>query len=142
MRLARTKPARAPSKTGRAQPWRTPVDKTRRADTKFDIDALLHPAAAYDLPMDVLQDADLSLNEKRAILASWASDACAVEAAPELRRQGSGRAVSFDDIMEALKILDGEAHSRTDYGKLVNRVRRVRDLYGRGEGGSGGIFLS
>lgn len=80
------------------------------------------------------------VNEKRVILASWASDACAIEAAPELRRQGNGRPVSFDDIMEALKVLDGEAHARTDYGKPVNRVRRVRD--GRGEGGSGGIFLS
>jgi hypothetical protein len=92
--------------------------------------------------MDVLRDPDLSPNEKRAILASWASDACAVEAAPELRRQGSGSPVSFDDIMEALKVLDGEVHARTDYGKLVNRVRRVRDLYGRGESGSGGLFLS
>jgi hypothetical protein len=50
--------------------------------------------------------------------------------------------VSFDDIMDALRSLDGEAHARTDYGKLVNRVRRIRDLYDRGERGSGGIFLS
>ena len=118
------------------------MDNTRKTETNFDINALLHPAAAYEHPMDVLRETDLSLNEKRAILASWASDACAIEAAPELRRQGNGRPVSFDDIMEALKILDGEAHARTDYGKLVNRVRRVRDLYGRGQGGSGGIFLS
>jgi hypothetical protein len=118
------------------------VNNTRKTKTNFDINALLHPAAAYEHPMDVLRDGELSLNEKRAILASWASDACAIEAAPELRRQGSGPPVSFDDIMEALKVLDGDAHARTDYGKLVNRVRRVRDLYGRGEGGSGGIFLS
>jgi hypothetical protein len=65
-----------------------------------------------------------------------------VEAATELRQQGKGPPVSFDDIMEALRILDGEAHAGMDYGKLVNRVRRIRDLYGRGEGGSGGIFLS
>lgn len=44
--------------------------------------------------------------------------------------------------MEALKVLDGEAYGRTDYGKLVNRVRRVRGLYGRGDNGSGGMFLS
>jgi hypothetical protein len=118
------------------------VNNTRKTKTNFDINALLHPAAVYEHPMDVLRDGELSLNEKRAILASWASDACAIEAAPELRRQGSGPPVSFDDIMEALKVLDGDAHARTDYGKLVNRVRRVRDLYGRGEGGSGGIFLS
>jgi hypothetical protein len=35
----------------------------------------------------------LSLNEKRAILASWASDACAIESAPALRNNPSGRVV-------------------------------------------------
>lgn len=113
-----------------------------KSDTTFDINSLLHPAAAYGHPSEVLRDRDLTLNEKRAILASWASDACAVEAAPEFRQHGKGPPVSFDDIMEALRILDGEAHGRTDYGKLVNRARRIRDLYGRGQGGSGGIFLS
>jgi hypothetical protein len=44
--------------------------------------------------------------------------------------------------MEALKLLDGEAHACIDYGKLVNRVRRFRDLYRRGDQGGGGIFLS
>jgi hypothetical protein len=108
----------------------------------FEIDKLLHPARSYGHPNEVVADADLSLNEKRAILASWASDACAIEAAPDLRQQGNGPPVSFDDIMDALRSLDGEAHARTDYGKLVNRVRRIRDLYDRGERGSGGIFLS
>ena len=36
--------------------------------------------------MDVVNDPDMTVQEKRAILASWASDACAVEAAPDLRR--------------------------------------------------------
>jgi hypothetical protein len=50
------------------------------------------------------------LNEKRAILASWASDACAVEAAPASRRvPGSGRIVSVDEILEALRALDKQA---------------------------------
>ena len=49
--------------------------------------------------MNVVQDADLTLNEKRAILASWASDACAVEAVPALRQApGGSRAVPVDDI--------------------------------------------
>ena len=60
-------------------------------DGKFDLDALLHPAKAFAHPMNVVRDPDLTLNEKRAILASWASDACAVEAAPELRATASGR---------------------------------------------------
>ena len=50
--------------------------------SEFDLATLLHPASAFAHPMDVVRDADLTLNEKRAILASWASDACAVEAAP------------------------------------------------------------
>ena len=47
-----------------------------------DLDALLHPARAFDHPDDVVGDRGLILNEKRAILASWASDACVVDAAP------------------------------------------------------------
>ncbi|MGA7451643.1 MAG: hypothetical protein WBW73_10325, partial [Rhodoplanes sp.] len=56
-------------------------------DKPFDLelDDLLHPAGAFSHPRDVVSDPDLTLNEKRAILASWASDACAMEAAPALR---------------------------------------------------------
>jgi hypothetical protein len=52
---------------------------------ELDLDDLLHPAQAFADPRDVVHDPDLIVNEKRAILASWASDACAVEAAPTLR---------------------------------------------------------
>ena len=58
--------------------------------------------------MDVVHDADLTLNEKRAILASWASDACAVEAAQDLRVSTSANVVRWDDIMDALGTLDKE----------------------------------
>jgi hypothetical protein len=50
-----------------------------------DLQSLLHPAQAFEHPSNVVTDPDLTLNEKRAILASWASDACAVEAIPSLR---------------------------------------------------------
>jgi hypothetical protein len=112
-----------------------------RKDT-FNLDKLLHPAGAYGHPREVVADTDLTLNEKRAILSAWASDACAVETAPDLRQQGNGPPVSFDDIMEALKTLDGEAHGRIDYGRLVNRARRVRDVFRKREDGTGGIFAS
>ena len=39
-------------------------------DDAFDLDALLHPAKAFAHPMNVVRDPDLTLNEKRAILAS------------------------------------------------------------------------
>jgi hypothetical protein len=80
-----------------------------RDDTRFDLDALLHPAGAFAHPIDVVRDRDLTLNEKRAILASWASDACAVEAAPDLRMTPSGKSVRWDDIMDALRLLDAQA---------------------------------
>ena len=78
-------------------------------DKPFDLelDDLLHPAGAFEHPRDVVSDPDLTLNEKRAILASWASDACAMEAAPALRNPpGCSRLVPVDDILEALCSLD------------------------------------
>jgi len=47
-------------------------------EDSLDLDDLLHPAQAFSHPADVVNDPDLTLNEKRAILASWASDACAI----------------------------------------------------------------
>lgn len=93
---------------------------------RFNLDELLHPAQAFDHPLEVVHDPDLTLNEKRAILASWASDACALEAAPELREIPSGRRVRFDEIMDALRALDREAgrNSRTpSYRRLVRKGR-------------------
>ena len=95
---------------------------TDEKDVTFDLDALLHPAKAFAHPMAVVRDLDLTLNEKRAILASWASDACAVEAAPALRANASGSVVQWDDVMDALRILDREAEN---YGKPLPHYKRV-----------------
>ena len=59
------------------------------------------PANAFGHPSEVVNDADLTLNEEHGILA-WASDACAVETAPDLRAGPLGTAVRFDDIMESI----------------------------------------
>ena len=88
----------------------------------FDLDALLHPANAFTHPMDVVRDEDLTLNEKRAILASWASDACAIEAAPDLRVNSSRSVVRWDDIMDALRTLDKETEN---YAKPLPHYKRV-----------------
>src|ERR1044072_1930292 len=56
---------------------------------QFQLDYLLHPAGAFRTPMDVVADPDMTAQEKRAVLASWASDACAVAAAPDPRRPPS-----------------------------------------------------
>ncbi len=90
----------------------------------FDFAALLHPAQAFAHPRDVVGDPDLTLNEKRAILASWVSDACAVEAAPALRcAPGSRQPVSVDAILEALRDLD---KSSTDTNRAAWLRRQTR----------------
>jgi hypothetical protein len=90
----------------------------------LDLDDLLHPAQAFEHPRNVVADPDLTVNEKRAILASWASDACAVEAAPALRCVPGGRSqVSVDEILEALRDLDRQARaSSTQPARLRRRV--------------------
>ena len=95
------------------------VNFESRVDEKLDLDDLLHPARAFAHPMDVVGDPDLTLNEKRAILASWASDACSVEATPELRFTTKGGLVRWDDIMDALRTLDHEG------GKPLPHYKRV-----------------
>jgi hypothetical protein len=82
--------------------------KTHDHDLVQDFDELAHPSQVFDHPREVVSDPDLSLNEKRAILASWASDACAIEAAPALRQTPGGRVVLFDEIMDAMRAVDGE----------------------------------
>jgi hypothetical protein len=109
-----------------------PMESNR--DDGFDVDTLLHPANAFSHPMNVVNDPDLTLNEKRAILASWASDACAVEAAPALRKCPGGPIVRFDEVIDALQKLD----SQTTTPEKANRYRRAkhwRRLFKRYRGG-------
>jgi hypothetical protein len=87
-----------------------------------DFDALLHPARAYDHPRDVVADDDLTLYEKRAILSSWASDACAVEDFPDLREGAGAAAVKFDDIMDALRDLDRQLERRIYWDENRRKV--------------------
>ncbi len=62
-------------------------------------------------PHDVVTAPDLSREEKRAVLASWASDAWAVESAPGLRHCPglAGHIVPVDAVLDALRSLDPEA---------------------------------
>jgi hypothetical protein len=59
-------------------------------------------AAIYTHPSDVTNDPKLTILEKRAILASWISDARAVENAPSLRRLDSGAVIEVDAFLQAL----------------------------------------
>ena len=81
---------------------------TTAHDNVFDFDALLHPGTVFDHPRDVVDHAGLTMAEKRAILASWASDASAIASCPAMRSSaGLKRPVSIDEILEALCELDG-----------------------------------
>jgi hypothetical protein len=92
-----------------------------------DLDSLLHPAQAFEHPSNVVNDPDLTLNEKRAILTSWASDACAVEAVPSLRYPPGGKKpVGFDDVMEALRALDKHAQHADTAARCRRSLRRDR----------------
>jgi hypothetical protein len=99
-------------------------------NNRFDLDELLHPANAFGHPSEVVNDSDLTINEKRAILASWASDVCAMKAAPDLRASPRRSRVRFDDIMDALRTLDRQANGLR-YRPLARRrrilARRRRD---------------
>lgn len=88
------------------------------------IEALLHPARAFDHPGNVLRDPDLTTYEKRAILSAWASDACAVESAPALRKPpGAKVPVTFDDVIDALRSLDDDPPPPRPGGKSM-RIKR------------------
>jgi hypothetical protein len=112
-----------------------------QSDAACDLDDLLHPAQAFSHPSEVVNDPDLSLNEKRAILASWASDACAIESAPALRRgRNGGRPVSFDDVVDALRILDkqaAEANRSNHYRRVLHKSGMFGRNRGRGDSGHG-----
>jgi hypothetical protein len=95
----------------------------------FDLNDLLHPERAFAHPRDVVGDPDLTVNEKRAILASWASDASAVEVAPALRlAPGCSRPVPVDDILDALRALDNEAHGKAVETSWLRRQVRRRSI--------------
>ena len=67
----------------------------------------LDAAHPFSHPREVLDAPDLSASDKRALLASWASDACAVEGRPAWRRlPGSAELVCVDEILDALQALD------------------------------------
>jgi hypothetical protein len=89
-------------------------------DNVFDFQALLHPCTVFEHPSDVVPHPNLTLAEKRATLASWASDASTIASCPALRSpEGLKAPVSIDSILEALCELDG--HPRNPPGGKSNR---------------------
>lgn len=100
----------------------------RKIPCELNLDDIMRPADAFSHPQEVVCDPDLTINEKRAILASWASDACAVEAMPGLRLLPTGQPVTFDEIMDALKELDAQARSGMRHSPSYRRWVRHADI--------------
>ncbi|RJT37606.1 hypothetical protein D3227_18485 [Mesorhizobium waimense] len=80
----------------------------------------------YGHPEDVLHDQSISPAEKRALLASWASDARAVPGVPILRQLDDRSIVSLDEIMMALKALDGARQDQLVRRPHFDRRRKTR----------------
>jgi len=79
-------------------------------------------AAIYTGPDDVASDPNLTAPQKRAILASWISDARAVENSPALRRLDSGAVVEVDAIRRALRALDAREERERAPLRWVRKV--------------------
>lgn len=73
------------------------------------LERMLRPAIGFSHPSDVLKDPGLTREQMRAVLASWASDACAVEDRPGWRQSpGAEHPVHLSEILECLFRLDGQ----------------------------------
>lgn len=69
--------------------------------------AILVQGLQFQRPTDVVGAASLSVDDRRAILAAWASDLYAVESQPALRHlPGTPEPVSIDEVHAALWELD------------------------------------
>jgi hypothetical protein len=60
----------------------------------------------FQCPDEVLGDPEMTREEKRALLASWASDARAVPGLPSMRRLEDGSLIDVEEILQALEALD------------------------------------
>jgi hypothetical protein len=91
----------------------------------FPNGAFPNPAARLIDPVEVLRTPALSRCEKRAVLASWASDAYAVESKPWLRQiPGRVEPIALTAILGALRRLDDEPEPPPKGGMAI----RLADL--------------
>lgn len=88
-------------------------------------------ASTFNHPREVLASPFLDATQKRCVLATWASDAFAVEGKSWLRRvPGSTSEIRIGDILSALRTLDGDdgpppKSSRMPRPTRASRIRAV-----------------
>jgi len=108
------------------------MPRNRRNDGPFVLAALLDPARAVAHPSDVVNDPDLTLREKRAILSGWARRACAAQATPAPLRPADATPVHYDDVVDALRALDRRSalfRPRPHYRHVLEN--RIPGVFGR-----------
>ena len=107
-----------------SQPLTAIVPPARPDTDDAALDRLLHPSRFYERPHDVLLDDTLPNSEKRAILSSWASDACAVDSCPAMRHPPfAAHPIGFDEVMDALTSLDhGESGRQLGAGRTSRQT--------------------
>ncbi len=99
----------------------------------FDLDSLLlHPCGAFGHPYQVVDDPDLTLSEKHAILAAWVADARSVRPGTKKSNSATGEPVKFEDILAALREIGEQlAHGnrpRPHYRRILHTRGRPGDL--------------
>lgn len=81
--------------------------------------------SVFGHPEDIVSDPAMTSQEKRALLASWASDANAVPHVPSLRQLPDGSTVKLEDILRALKSLDEAGGPPPSDGRRDTRRQRI-----------------
>lgn len=84
--------------------------KTPNTMSSYENSATVTDVMVWADPNDVVDNPEMTRDEKRALLASWASDARAVPNQPPLRQLESGAFVTIDAVLGALKRLDDVDH--------------------------------
>jgi hypothetical protein len=86
------------------------------------IDWLVTPGLGFSHPNEVLDHSELSQAEQRAILASWASDARALEGAHWMRCLDNGAVVTLAEVLHALRKLDAQTAFRPDGMRMTEAM--------------------
>lgn len=103
--------------------------------TSLELTKFLHPAGAFNHPLDVVADRDLTSYEKRAILSSWLADHCIGQDGSHPNPSLEDTRVRFEEIIDALCDLPSQTETEKLHHepKLRRSDRRI---------GPGGVFLS
>ena len=97
----------------------------------------------FNYPHQVVGDANLDLEEKRAILSAWASDEHTVEALPTLRHlPGTPFPVTFTSIMAARIALDKITGANDEDSPLPPAAIKAGVHADFGRSGSGDLIMA